>query len=246
MLVVGGKKKTKFKTLAGMPDTHKMAGMPDTKRLNGGWGENHPGNIGNSGSSLLQKKRDSLIQDPQERRRQGQMRLDETDNAPGFLKDKLMRNGSVTATGYGMCLKGEEEGAIPKDGLFYGIKNGKRGWYEVKEVVEEEEEEENKVLSGRQSDGAFWYDPSTGYINKGGVYVGRTWISVEGASASEPGWYAIEVIFGVGNDTAVIKHYSDDVPQATDTETYLPLYYRSKNGAMTDYRSNFVVQCWER
>ena len=63
------------------------------------------------------------------------MRLDETDNTPGFLKDKLMRNGSVTATGYGMCLKGEEDGAVPEDGLFYGIKNGKRGWYSVEDLV---------------------------------------------------------------------------------------------------------------
>lgn len=180
-VTVGGKKKTKFRTLYGMPDTHGMAGMsdtgrlngmlqkgapgtmessmsnydymptipgkrhgyktlkgmPDTRRLNGGGGEDHFGNVGNSGSSLLQKKRDSLIQDPQERRRQGQMRLDETDNAPGFLKDKLMRNGSVTATDYGVCLKGEEEGAIPEDELFYGIKNGKRGWYPVEDLVGE-------------------------------------------------------------------------------------------------------------
>ena len=34
-ITVGGKKKTKFKTLFGMPDTHKMAGMPDTKSLAG-------------------------------------------------------------------------------------------------------------------------------------------------------------------------------------------------------------------
>ena len=134
-ITIGGKKKTEFKKLFGMPDTHSMAGMPDTRRLNGGWGDDHPGRIGNGTKSPLQKKREGFLQDPQERRRQGQMRLDETDNAPGFLKDKLMRNGSVTATGYGMCLKGEEEGAIPEDGLFYGIKNGKRGWYKVSEIV---------------------------------------------------------------------------------------------------------------
>jgi hypothetical protein len=277
-LTVGGKKKTKFRMLAGMPDTHSMAGMPqkgspgtmehgltdydymptipgkrygyktlkgmpNTRQLNGGWGADHPGRMENRGKDpLLERKRREMLKDPQEKRKQGQIRLDETDNAPGFIKDKLLRNGSVTATGYGMCLKGEEEGAIPEDGLFYGIKNGKRGWYEVKEAVEEDD----KVDPGRQPDGAFWYDPSTGYINNGGVYVGRTWVSVEGVSASESGWYAVEVVFGAENDTAVIKHYSDDVPQATDTETYLPLYYRSKDGIMTDYRSNFVVQCWER
>jgi hypothetical protein len=167
-LTVGGKKKTKFRMLAGMPDTHSMAGMPkkgspgtmehgltdydymptipgkrygyktlkgmpNTRQLNGGWGADHPGNIENQNrtKSLLQKKRDSCIQDPQEKRNQGKMKMDETDNVPGFLKDKLSRNGSLSTAPTGLCLEGEEDGAIPPDGTFYGIKDGKRGWYPV-------------------------------------------------------------------------------------------------------------------
>ena len=165
-LTVGGKKKTKFRFLQGMPDTHSMVGMPekgspgtmehgltdydymptipgkrygyktlkgmpDTRQLNGGWGADHPGNIENQNKtkSLLQQKRDSFIQDPQNRRNQGKMKIDEMDNVPGFLKDKLSRNGSISTAPAGLCLEGEEDGAIPPDGTFYGIKEGKRGWF---------------------------------------------------------------------------------------------------------------------
>jgi hypothetical protein len=64
------------------------------------------------------------------------MKLDETDNVPGFLKDKLSRNGSLSTAPTGLCLEGEENGAIPPDGTFYGIKDGKRGWFPV--AVKEE------------------------------------------------------------------------------------------------------------
>lgn len=144
-LTVGGKKKTKFQTLAGMPDTHKMngtpssnrlQGMPDTKRLNGGWGDNHPGRIGNNTQSLLANKRNSIVEDPQERRDKGKVRLSEQDPS-GFLKDKVMPNASVTCTDAGFCLKGEEDRATPSNGTFYGMKNGKRGWYPVSGVAKD-------------------------------------------------------------------------------------------------------------
>lgn len=195
-LIVGGKKKTKFRMLAGMPDTHSMAGMPkkgspgtmehgltdydymptipgkrygyktlkgmpNTRQLNGGWGADHPGNIENQNKtkSLLQKKRDSFIQDPQDKRNQGKMKMDETDNVPGFLKDKLSRNGSLSIASDGLCLDGEEDGAIPPDGTFYGIKDGKRGWFPVGGVAAESNEsvkvrEENVVVDVE-------YDPDT-------------------------------------------------------------------------------------
>jgi hypothetical protein len=130
-----------------------LKGMPNTRQLNGGWGADHPGNIENQNKtkSLLQKKRDSFIQDPQDRRNQGKMKMDETDNVPGFLKDKLSRNGSLSTAPTGLCLEGEEDGAIPPDGTFYGIKDGKRGWYPVSGVAAESNEsvkvrEENVVV----------------------------------------------------------------------------------------------------
>jgi hypothetical protein len=157
-LTVGGKKKTKFRMLAGMPDTHSMAGMPNTRQLNGGWGADHPGNIENQNKtkSLLQKKRDSFIQDPQDKRNQGKMKIDETDNVPGFLKDKLSRNGSLSTAPTGLCLKGEEDGEKPSDGTFYGMKDGKRGWYKVAAESNESVKvrEENVVVDVE-------YDPDT-------------------------------------------------------------------------------------
>ena len=195
-LTVGGKKKTKFRMLAGMPDTHSMAGMPkkgspgtmehgltdydymptipgkrygyktlkgmpNTRQLNGGWGADHPGNIENQNKtkSLLQKKRDSFIQDPQDKRNQGKMKMDEMDNVPGFLKDKISRNGSLSIASDGLCLKGEEDRATPSNGTFYGMKDGKRGWYPVSGVAAESNEsvkvrEENVVVDVE-------YDPDT-------------------------------------------------------------------------------------
>jgi hypothetical protein len=105
-----------------------LKGMPNTRQLNGGWGADHPGRIGGGTKSLLASKRNSIIEDPQDRRDKGKVRLSEQDPS-GFLKDKVMPNASVTCTDAGFCLKGEEDRAIPPDGTFYGIKDGKRGWY---------------------------------------------------------------------------------------------------------------------
>jgi hypothetical protein len=312
-LIVGGKKKTKFRMLAGMPDTHSMAGMPkkgspgtmehgltdydymptipgkrygyktlkgmpNTRQLNGGWGADHPGNIENQNKtkSLLQKKRDSFIQDPQDKRNQGKTKIDETDNVPGFLKDKLSRNGSLSIAPDGLCLKGEEDGGIwsdwlfyrsgvdgkrlwsslpcsgsvsfsrkklclegeedgekPSDGTFYGIRNGKRGWYYHKEK--------------KDTDGPFRWLNSKKAIGEGGVMVGRTWIKVEGVSAGNDGYYAVEVRFSAEGDTAEIAHFADEIPKADEVFSYIPLYKVEEDGKrVIDLRpSMYFIQCWE-
>jgi hypothetical protein len=327
-LIVGGKKKTKFSFLKGMPDTHSMAGMPDThsmagmpnthsmagmpkkgspgtmeagltdydymptipgkrygyktlkgmpntRQLNGGWGADHPGNIENQNKtkSLLQKKRDSFIQDPQDKRNQGKMKLDETDNVPGFLKDKLSRNGSLSIASDGLCLKGEEDGGIWSDWLFYrsGV-DGKRLWSSLpcsgsvsfsrkKLCLEGEEDGENP------SDGTFygirngkrgWYyckEEDTdvpfpwlkGAIGKGGVMVGRTWIEVKGVLANKDGYYAVEVRFSAEGDTAEIAHFADEIPKADEVFSYIPLYKVEEDGKrVIDLRpSMYFIQCWE-
>lgn len=188
MLNVGGKKKTKFKMLHGMPETHSMAGMPqkgspgtmehgltdydymptipgkrygyktlkgmpNTRQLNGGWGADHSGRIGGGTKSLLANKRNSIVEDPQDRRDKGKVRLSEQDPS-GFLKDKVMPNASVTCTDAGFCLKGEEDRTTPSNGTFYGMKDGKRGWYPVSGVAEDAAEGNASKASKISIDGA--------------------------------------------------------------------------------------------
>ena len=241
-ITVGGKENTKFKTLAGMPNTHKMAGMPDTKRMNGGWGSNYSGNIGNSGSSLLQKKRSSLIQDPQERRRQGQIRLDESDNAPGFIKDKVAQKGSISVAGYGLCLKGEEGGGIPEDGSFYGVKNGKRGWYPVTSGGGKGAERVVPFSGGASSCGMFAWDEENQLMGPGGVMVGRQWVDASGTGPLGDGEYWLKVTLSSGGATATVQEGNTT---DSDLECVIPIYTIEGGKIVKDLRGAFVVSCWE-
>lgn len=174
MSILGGtgRKKKRFKRLFGMPDEEDpgtmeygltdydymptipgkrygyktLKGMPNTRQLNGGWGTDHQGNIENQNKtkSLLRKKRENFIKDPQDKRNEGKFKIDETDNKSGFLKDKIVRDGSISTNSTGMCLKGEENGIFFDSGMMvYGAKGGKRGWYKPEEVTPEKSEEQD-------------------------------------------------------------------------------------------------------
>ena len=279
-LTVGGKKKTKFRFLQGMPDTHSMVGMPekgspgtmehgltdydymptipgkrygyktlkgmpDTRQLNGGWGADHPGNIENQNKtkSLLQQKRDSFIQDPQNRRNQGKMKIDEMDNVPGFLKDKLSRNGSISTAPAGLCLEGEEDGAIPPDGTFYGIKNGKRGWYEVPQGAIEKEKEKEEGKAPTVSGGMFAWDPATKTMGPGGAMVGRVWIPASGVGEKGDGEYWLRIVFNSDGGASASVVTEDD--GRTDVQCHIPIYRIEGGKIAEDLRGAFVVPCWE-
>jgi hypothetical protein len=222
-----------------------LKGMPDTRQLNGGWGADHPGNIENQNKtkSLLQKKRDSFIQDPQDRRNQGKMKMDETDNVPGFLKDKLSRNGSLSTASTGLCLEGEEDGVIPPDGTFYGIKKGKRGWYEVSQSVVEAKDqakEEVPTVSG----GMFAWDPATKKMGPGGAMVGREWIQASGTNeVKSDGSYWLRIVFN-SNGGASASVVTEDGGRS-DVQCHIPIYRIVDGKIDEDFRGAFVVPCWE-
>ena len=263
MLTVGGKKKTKFKTLAGMPQKGSpgtmeygltnydymptipgkrygyktLKGMPNTRQLNGGWGDNHPGKIGGGTKSLLANKRNSIVEDPQDRREKGKVKLTEQDPS-GFLNDKVMPNASVTCTDAGFCLKGEEDRTTPSNDTFYGMKDGKRGWYKV---GAEEEKKEN-VPSGGIGGGMFAWDESSKTMGPGGAMVGRTWVEATGTGEKGDGEYWLKVSFSEAGANAEVVTSRGDI---SDTDCYIPIYIIVDGKIETDLRGAFVVPCWE-
>jgi hypothetical protein len=230
-----------------------MAGMPNTRQLNGGWGADHPGNIENQNKtkSLLQQKRDSFIQDPQDRRNQGKMKIDETDNVPGFLKDKLSRNGSLSTASTGLCLEGEEDGEIPPDGTFYGMKDGKRGWYPVQVQdpnVANSEKKGDEIYNsystaGVSAGGMFAWNEATKTMGRGGVMVGRTWIEATLIKGElEDGEYWLKIKMSNMSATAEVVTQREDI---TSTDSYIPIYVIADGKISADFRGAFVVPCWE-